>query len=253
MSEALYSAVAGVYDALNSHIDYSEWADYIQRTVEKFSTVPTKLMLDLGCGTGRMTFEMRSRGYDMTGVDISPEMLAEAAGICGEKGIEDILWLCQDMCDFELYGTVDAAVCCLDSLNHLTKPGELERCFRTVHNYLVPGGIFMFDLNTPYKFENVYGGRDYVLECDGFLAAWQNDYDPKKKTCDFYISVFSENADGSYSREDCVQRERCFSERFVKSLLSKCGFELLSFSGGYDFDAPESTAERWYVAARCIK
>lgn len=253
MSAGLYGEIAGVYDLLNSHIDYSKWADYIERVIEKFKKAPTKLMLDLGCGTGRMTFEMRRRGYDMTGVDISPEMLSEASERALAEGARDILWLCQDMCSFELYGTVDAVVCCLDSLNHLTKSGELERCFKTVHNYLVPDGLFIFDMNTPYKFENVYAERDYILECDGLLAAWQNEYNKKSRICDFYISVFSERSDGSYSREDCVQRERCYSERYVKGLLAKCGFELLSFSGDYGFDAPKSDDERWYVCARCIK
>ena len=200
MSAGLYGKIAGVYDLLNSHIDYSKWADYIERVIEKFKKAPTKLMLDLGCGTGRMTFEMRRRGYDMTGVDISPEMLSEASERALAEGARDILWLCQDMCSFELYGTVDAVVCCLDSLNHLTKSGELERCFKTVHNYLVPDGLFIFDMNTPYKFENVYAERDYILECDGLLTAWQNEYNKKSRICDFYISVFSERSDGSYSR-----------------------------------------------------
>lgn len=253
MTDGLYSILSKVYDILNDQVDYSEWADYIEETLEKHSAVPVKLMLDLGCGTGKMTFELHSRGYDMTGVDLSPEMLAEAADIAAEKGIDDILWLCQDMTEFELYGTVDAAVCCLDGINHLNGSGQLEKCFSLVHNYLVPDGLFIFDVNTPKKFEEVYGNRDYILEDDGVLLAWQNDYNEKRRICDFYISVFTEDEDGRYIREDSVQRERCYSAAYLKRVLKKCGFEIVSFSSGYDFEPAADDAHRWYITARCKK
>ncbi len=253
MTDGLYSILSKVYDILNDQVDYSEWADYIEKTIEKHSSVPVKLMLDLGCGTGKMTFELHSRGYDMTGVDLSPEMLAEAADIAAEKGTTDILWLCQDMTEFELYGTVDAVVCCLDGINHLSGRGQLEKCFSLVHNYLVPDGLFIFDVNTPKKFEEVYGNRDYILEDDGVLLAWQNDYNEKRRICDFYISVFTEDEDGRYIREDSVQRERCYSAAYLKRVLKKCGFEIVSFSSGYDFEPADEDAHRWYIAARCKK
>lgn len=253
MNDGVYGALSGCYDILNDQVDYSLWADYIEETLEKFSEVPVELMLDLACGTGKMTFELHRRGYDMTGVDLSPEMLSEAAELSKKRGIDNILWLCQDMTDFELYGTVDAAVCCLDGINHLWKSGSLEKCFSLVHNYLVPNGIFMFDVNSPAKFREVYGNRDYILEDDGVLVAWQNDYNEKRKTCDFYISVFTEDEDGRYVREDSVQRERCYSAAYLKKILKKCGFEIVSFSGRYDFEPYSEGDHRWYIAAKCIK
>ena len=253
MIYGIYSSVAKVYDLLNDEIDYSAWAGFIDSVIKKYSTVPVKLMLDLGCGTGKMTFALRDRGYDMTGVDISPEMLAEAAEICRRKNIDDILWLCQDMTDFELYGTVDAAVCCLDGINHLTDAGEARKCLSLVHNYLVPDGLFIFDLTAPYKFENVYGENDYVLESDGVLLAWRNSYNKKTKICDFFVSKFSENPDGTYTREDSGQRERCYTERSIKKLLSDTGFELLFISSEYNDSPASPDAERWYICARCKK
>ena len=253
MTDGIYSSLAGVYDALNGDIDYNKWADFIVGVIKKYSTVPVRLALDLGCGTGRMTFALRDRGFDMTGVDISPEMLAEAAEICRKKKIGDVLWLCQDMTDFELYGTVDAAVCCLDGINHLTRAADARRCLSLVHNYLVPDGLFIFDLNTPHKFETVYAERDYILEDDGVLVAWRNSYNAKTKLCEFYITRFTENADGSYLREDSFQRERCYTERSIKKLLADTGFELLFISSDYS-DSPASPgADRWYIAARCKK
>ena len=253
MTDGIYSSLAGVYDVLNGDVDYGKWADFIVSVINKYSTVPVKLVLDLGCGTGKMTFALRERGYDMTGVDISPEMLAKASEICRKKKIDDVLWLCQDMTDFELYGTVDAAVCCLDGINHLTKVSDARRCLSLVHNYLVPDGLFIFDLNTPHKFETVYADNDYVLEDDGVLVAWQNSYNEKTKLCDFYITTFTENSDGSYSREDSVGRERCYTARSIKKLLADAGFELLFISSDWSDSPASPDADRWYIAARCKK
>ena len=180
-------------------------------------------------------------------------MLGFASDKARCEGIDDILWLCQDMTDFELYGTVDAAVCCLDGINHLTEDGDIESCFKLVHNYLIPDGIFMFDVNTPHKFEAVYGQNDYILEDDGTLFAWQNDYDEVSGLCDFYFSVFEEDKDGKYTRHDGVQTERCYSKEEILKTLEKCNFEVLTFSSDYDYKKPEKDADRWYITARCIK
>lgn len=253
MTENGYDALSGVYDILNNEIDYGEWANFIADTIKKYEKTETKLVLDLGCGTGKMTFALRNLGYDMTGIDISPEMLDRAHSICEKEGIEDILWLCQDMTEFELYGTVDAAVCCLDGINHLTETDDVAKCFDLVHNYLIPDGIFIFDLNTPHKFENVYGQNDYILEDEGILLTWQNDYNGEEKINDFYFSLFTEDSDGRYSRTDSDECERCYTEEEIKTLLENSGFELLYISGGYNYVLPEDSCDRWYIAARCIK
>lgn len=248
-----YAALSGVYDMLNDEIDYDKWAHHINYLIKKHENKKTSLMLDLGCGTGKMTFALRKFGYDMTGIDISPEMLSEAYSICAREGIDDVLFLCQDMTEFELYGTVDAVVCCLDGINHLTGSGDITKCFSLVHNYLVPNGIFIFDVNTPYKFDNVYGKNDYILENDGVLFAWQNDYDRKKRICSFYMSVFTERKDGTWKREDAIQCERCYSLAGIKRVLFKTGFELISVTKGYSDDKISDDCDRWCICARCIK
>ncbi len=249
MNDGAYSALFRGYDKLNSETDYASWADFIEEIFRKFGK-GTESVLDLGCGTGAMTFELRRRGYDMTAVDISPEMLSVARDAAEENGISDILWLCQDMREFELYGTVNAAVCCLDGINHLTGAGDLDRCFSLVHNYLDPDGIFVFDVNTPHKFENFYGDRDYILEDDGVMCCWQNDYDKKRGVCDFYLSVFEEREDGAWERTDEVVRERCYGREALEKALLKNGFEVCGFFGGFDFGEPGKDCDRWYVAAR---
>lgn len=247
-----YAILSKIYDTANSGIDYERWVDYIEECFIKYQSGKIDLVLDLACGTGRMTTTLARRGYDMTGIDLSADMLAHARQRAQEEGIDNLLLLCQDMCSFELYGTVDAVVCCLDSINHLTEKGDFERCLAGVHNYLVPGGLFIFDVNSPYKFETIYADNSYIIESDSVFCGWQNYYNPKSRLCDFYISVFTAGKDGKYTREDVHQRERMYSERTLKIALKKAGFELLCLSGGYDFTPPTDSCERWHLVARRI-
>jgi SAM-dependent methyltransferase len=248
-----YSNLASSYDLLNADYDYSKYADFLAREIKENEKVSSSLVLDLACGTGKITFALRERGYDMTGIDISENMLSLAKDICYENGISDILWLCQDMTEFELYGTVDACVCCLDSINYLTKSSQVEKCFNLVHNYLIPEGVFIFDVNTPFRFKNIYGNNDYILENDGSLCAWHNEYNEKTKICKFYLSIFEENEDGLYERSDEVQKEKCYSMKQICSLLSKCGFEIIKVLGDLEGGLATEENEKWYFVARCKK
>jgi len=169
----------------------------------------------------------------MTGLDLSAEMLSAAVSKKRRRGkntghSNNILWINQDMRGFELYGTVDAVVCCFDSLNYIPESDGVKKCFGTVYNYLNPGGLFIFDVNSKYKFESVYAGNNFVLEnADGkkrVFCSWQNHYDRKNKTCDFYITLFAERPDGSYRRYDETQREKYYDEEFLKETLSETGF-----------------------------
>ncbi len=246
-----YYALALVYDRLNAEIDYSAWASYIDSKIKAHSRIDTSLVLDLCCGTGSMTVELDRLGYDMTGVDLSPEMLdvarAKAAALEREK---NILFLCQDMCEFELYGTVQAVVSCLDSLNHLDSEDDLDKVLALVNNYLESGGIFCFDINSEYKFENIYSDNAYVLEDEGIYCGWQNAYDRESRICEFYTSIFTENEDGSYERYDDYEREYCFSRESVERLLLKNGFELISVDSGIDGAPVTDTSERLYYTVR---
>ena len=248
----IYDLLAPFYDQINKEIDYLGWADFIEKIFERECTSRPELVLDLACGTGKMTLELAKRGYDMTGIDYSPEML-DVARDEAEKSGEDILWLCQDMRSFELYGTVDAAVCCLDSLNHLTAKKDLESCLALVHNYLVPDGVFIFDINGKRKFEEVYADRSYVMEEDGAVCVWQNFYNEKTKLCDFYITLFEEGKNGTYTRYDERQRERMYTIRSIKSSLEKTGMKFIGAYSDFAFGNADDNAERIYIIARCKK
>ena len=159
----IYDLLSPVYDKVNESLDYKAWADFIEKCARDNMTEMPTLVLDLCCGTGKMTLELARRGYDMTGVDLSAEMLGVARDAAEAEAL-DILWLCQDMREFELYGTVELCTCLLDSVNHLTEFSDLLKCFSLVHNYISPDGLFVFDINGRGKFERVYADNAFVVE-----------------------------------------------------------------------------------------
>lgn len=258
-----YRALARVYDRLNAEIDYEGWADFVESCFGRYLKAKPELVLDLACGTGRMTLSLAARGYDMIGVDGSMDMLSVAYERAAEQeGIPSPLFLLQDMRAFELYGTVGAVTCCLDSINYLLTERDVRACLACVHNYLDPDGLFLFDVNTPYKFESIYGDNAYILEDawqdeDGkeqsAYCGWQNHYDSETGICEFELSVFEQAADGRYERADETQHERCYDEATLRALLEETGFEILGVFGNWSFASPSETCERWYIAARCKK
>ena len=254
MSYDGYLAIAGVYDRLNKEIDYSKWASFFEDCFKKYGKNKPEIILDLACGTGRMTCEMARRGYDMIGVDGSVDMLSEAYS----KDTSGILYLCQDMRELELYGTVGATLCCLDSLNYLTEDGDLDKVFSLVHNYSDPDALFLFDVNSEYKFENIYSDNSYILEDENedggaIFCGWQNSYDKESRICNFYLSVFEEEEDGSYYRADEEQKERCYTQDEIKNALEKCGFEFIAVFSDVDFSPVKENSERLYFVARAKK
>ncbi|MBQ7500067.1 MAG: class I SAM-dependent methyltransferase [Clostridia bacterium] len=244
-----YTSLAEYYDKLNSEVDYGSLAASISGVFERYCALPGKSIssvLDLGCGTGSLTLALHKAGFDMTAVDISEEMLAEAFEKTAKAGVDGILYLCQDMTSFELYGTVEGVVCCFDSLNYLTDEADLDKCFALVRNYLEKGGVFYFDMNTPYKFENVYGCNDYIIEADGVYCGWQNSYDPESGICEFALDIFAEGKDGSYRRFSEEHYEKRYELEAVRALLEKNGFDCRVFSDPNAEHPASDEDERWY-------
>ncbi len=249
--DGIYGSMAKFYDRLNAGLDYCEWADFAERMIKEHSDVPCELILDAACGTGSMTLELARRGYDMTGVDLSPEMLTVARERAAEAGQEGILFLCQDIGELDLYGTVDACVSTLDSINHVTEPEALESFFDLLHRcFLVHGGVLVFDINTPYKFENIYGNNDFILEDEGMYVGWQNSYDPDERLAYFYLSLFEEGEGGRYARTDMTQIERCYGMDETKGMLERAGFEVIGVYSDYECTPAEDDDERWYFVCR---
>lgn len=174
-----YTSFAAVYDMFMDNIPYEEWAAYLISLLKEHG-IDDGLVLDLGCGTGSLTEILAREGYDMTGIDISPDMLQIAMEKRAESG-HDILYLLQDMREFELYGTVRAIVSICDSMNYLFEPGDLVQTLRLVNNYLDPEGLFIFDLNTEYKYREILGESTIAEDREESSFIWDNSYDEEER------------------------------------------------------------------------
>ncbi len=243
-----YDVLAACYDAFTADVDYPARADYMESLFRRYGASP-KQVLDLACGTGSLTLELSRRGYDMTGVDLSEEMLAEAYRKAAEAG-SGALFIRQDMTRLDLYGTVEAALCCLDGINCLPTPEKLLDCFKRVKLFLEPGGLFIFDVNTLYKFEQVLAGSSFVYENDGSFVVWSNAYDPEKKLCDFQLTVFRQEGNGLWRRSQGNVSQRAYSVETLLEQLRRAGFESLEVLGDLSRQPPKEDEQRIYIVAR---
>lgn len=242
-----YTDFAYIYDKLIDQ-DYEKWADYIEE-IFKINGKKPGLVLDLGCGTGSITNILAKRGYDMIGVDLSPDMLNVAREKAAEEGL-DVLYLCQDIREFELYGTVDAIICTLDVLNYITEPNELEHVFELVKNYLNPDGIFIFDINTEYKLKNILGNNTFINEENGIFYTWENEY--VEKISNQYLTFFAETKDGLYERFDETHVQRAYTTHEIRDKLLK---NQLTFEAEYKlftFEKPDCNCEKLVIVSKCL-
>ena len=237
----MYNDFAEVYDRLQD-ADYEGFVDYYERIFKKFGKTP-ELVLDLACGTGNITIPMAKRGYDMIGLDLSCEMLNVAREKAAAEGL-DTLFLNQDMTEMELYGTVDAIVCALDGLNYITDPSDLKKVFALVKNYLNPGGIMIFDINTEHKLRNILGGNTFVNEEQGIYYVWQSEFDDETNICAFELNFFCEQPDGDYIRFDEFQEERAYAASEILEILNAEDLVTEGFYKPFSFSTPDDKEER---------
>ena len=243
-----YGKFARVYDLFMDNIDYEEWADYIQKHLEE-QGIRDGLVLELGCGTGTMTGLLAQKGYDMIGVDNSEEMLAEAMEKKMESG-QDILYLLQDMQEFELYGTVRAVVSVCDSLNYITEEEELEHVFALVNNYLDPHGIFLFDMNTVYKYQTMIGDATIAENREEGSFIWENSYDEESGINTYELALFIPREDGLYEKTEEVHYQRAYPLEKIKELIQNAGMELLAVYDAYTMEPPKEDSGRLTFVVR---
>ncbi len=235
----MYNKFASVYDELIRDVDYSKWVDYYFKIFKKYKKNPL-LGLDLGCGTGSMTRLFAKRKIDMTGIDISPDMLM----IAQEKNKDNsILYLNQDMRSFELYGTVDFIVSGLDCMNYILDKRDFLKVLKLANNYLNPGGLFIFDMNTKYKLSEILSDNTFILENENTFCSWQNEYDKRRKLCDFYLTFFNKE-NGAYTRFDETHTQRAYEIEEVCALIKKSGMRLLGVYDNLSFNSPKQKSER---------
>lgn len=242
-----YSSLAMVYDRL-MEVDYSERAEYL---LSLFSLHGGKYgtLLDLACGSGSLTLELARRGCDMVAVDGSEDMLSAARE---KAAVQDanVLWLCQDMTELDLYGTVEGAVCTLDSLNHLPSAAAIEKTLCRLSLFVEPKGLFIFDVNTPYKHREVLGDNAFVYEEEEFLCAWRNRYTARDNKVTMWLDIFAQQEDGSYERYEDEITERAYSLKKWETMLKAAQFTPLAVYGDMTTAAPEKEEQRWVIVAR---
>lgn len=239
------------YDTLNYDVDYAAFADFYEKCFAKFSDVKVRHVCEMACGTGNMSIELKKRGYKVTAFDISENMLTLADKKAREKNETDIRFTLQDMRSFKLYSKADAIVCMMDSVNCLTDKKDLESMLMCVNDALTPGGIFVFDVNSKRKFEEVYAENAYILEDEGVLLAWQNFYKKSTKKCDLFLSFFFEDEDGRYSRYDEQIKQRFYPVKTLEKTLLSAGFEIMCITDGFDFEkADENKCDRVFFAVK---
>ncbi len=208
------------------------------------------VVVDLGCGTGTLTELLADAGYDMIGIDNSQEMLRIAMEKKERSG-KEILYLLQDMREFELYGVAGAIVSVCDSLNYLLEEEELEATFRLVNNYLYPGGVFIFDFNTAYKYETVIGDATIAENREDCSFIWENYYDAEGQLNEYDITVFvRETADGRFRRFTETHVQRGYTLGQMRGLVEKAGMEFVAAFDGDTCGEVHEESERIYVVAR---
>lgn len=243
-----YTSFASVYDTFMDNIPYEEWAEYLSGLLAEYE-VTDGIVLDLGCGTGTLTELMAARGFDMIGVDYSEEMLEIAMEKRAESG-RDILYLLQDMREFELYGTVRAVISICYSLNYITEEEELEEVFRLVNNYLDPEGVFIFDFNTVYKYREILGDQTIAESREDCSFIWDNYYYEEEQINEYELSLFLQEERNLYRKYVETHYQKGYELETIKSLLEKSGMKFVTAYDAFTRNPPTKESERVYVIAR---
>ena len=243
-----YTGFAEVYDLFMDQVPYEKWSRRITEILKEYG-IPDGLVLDLGCGTGSMTELLAGAGYDMIGVDASEEMLELAYEKRAESG-HDILYLLQDMREFELYGTVRAIVSVCDSLNYITEEEELLHVFRLVRNYLDPDGVFFFDMNTIYKYSEMLGETTIAENREEGSFIWENYYDPEEQLNQYDLTLYVQDEDDRYVRFEETHIQKAYALERVLELLQQSGMKAEQIFDSDTGKEVTDTTGKFCIAAR---
>lgn len=232
-----YGTLSEFYDRLMGRVDYEARCDYLLQVMAHHGLTPNSL-IDLGCGTGRMTRLLAAKGVDMIGVDLSPEMLSTA--MSETPADSGILWVCQDLRELDLYGTSSGGVSTYDCLNHLTGEGDLQRFFARVYYFLDPDGLLVFDLNTPYKHTQVLGNNTFVYDTKEVYCVWQNQ--TEGYTTHMTLDLFVPQKEGYDRLGDHICERAYTTDEVEKAARGK--FTLLAVYDDMTLDSPKEDSHR---------
>lgn len=244
-----YSVFAQYYDELTRNVDYPVRADYFLRLLERLNHQPG-ITLDLACGTGSLTLELYRRGVDVYGIDSSVEMLSAAREKSADAGAE-LLFLCQKMQKIDLYGTVDTVICALDSINHLRSEAEVRETFQRVSFFMNQGGYFLFDVNTPYKHQQILANHTFIYDMPAVYCVWQNSLNPSDSRITIDLDFF-EREGTLYRRSREHFTEQVYPLDLLTKLLKESGFGTVRTFDELTFDPPQENSQRVVFAAQKI-
>lgn len=247
----MYRDFAAFYDLLTRDVNYKERTEYLLKLFHKFDCKPS-LLLDLACGTGGFSNEFAKADISVIGVDISPDML-NIARENSERQNLDVMYICQDAEELDLYGTVDGAICCLDSLNHITDYQKLCKILDRVSLFLEEDKLFIFDVNTLYKHESILGNNTFVFDEEDVYCVWSNEYSPENATTQIFLDFFVPDKEGKYERLGEEIGERVYSGEELENALQKAGLEVLAVYGEMTEEAPAPDCQRVVYITRKVK
>lgn len=241
-----YGVFSQFYDGLTFNVDYQKRADYFEEICARFSH-PAGIVLDLACGTGSLTLELKKRGYDIYGIDGSEDMLSKAM----EKAYSEelsVLFLRQDMRSLDLYGTINTCVCTLDSINHLTEKEDVQKAFDSVSFFMEKDGLFIFDVNTVYKHRQILANNTFVYDTDEVFCVWQNSI-KENNVVNIELNLFESEGD-IYYRTTEEFSERAYSTEELTEMLEKAGFSVVEIYEDLSFDSLKENSDRAIFIAR---
>ena len=247
-----YGIFSSVYDILTENVEYEKITNKICSLLSQ-NGIDGGLLLDLGCGTGTLSFLLENNGFDVIGVDASEDMLM----VANEKKYEEnsnIMFLCQKAEELDLFGTIDCAVSVLDTINHIDTIEKAKTAIEKVSLFMNMGGVFIFDMNTPYKHEKILSNNTFIYDMDEVYCAWQNSYNKDKATTSIDLDFFIKNEDDEcyerYSESFC---EYAYEPQEIFKILEICGFEILNTYDDYSDNPVNAETQRITVVAKKIK
>lgn len=238
-----YTSFAQVYDLFMDNVPYEEWSRYLKKLLEQ-QGISGGLICDLGCGTGKITTRMAQQGYQMLGVDISEDMLALA------EPAENVMYLCQDMCELELHTQVDAMISICDSMNYLLEDAEMQEAFGRIYEYLREDGVFIFDLNTIYKYETILGETTICENREEGSFIWDNYYDSEEHINEYDLTLFIKEESGLYRRFEEMHYQRGYTIEEMQSFAEYAGFTWMACYDACTMNPPKEDSERIYIVLK---